>query len=222
MNLRTFYTNYGLELIPVAMENLTLTKCVWDGGWFNKTSFTHKNMPNYILNAFVQKNLMASAESDTLLNSFRNQPKVDAAFAQTNIELDIEDAIEIDLKGQLDTKSTFNLKKVKSFTISNSKGISIPNSVRLSIDQMLDQIKDEHWNDYKTGLRRAYMITELYYGTLTIAIDSDLEADFEASLPNIDTTIANKLVLGRTIAYSFESLNVPFAMRLERIKHFNS
>ncbi len=221
MNLRTFYTNYGLELIPVAMENLTLTKCVWDSGWFGKTSFIHKNMPNYILNAFVQKNLMTGTESESLLNSFRNLPKLEAHFSQTNIELDIEDAIEIDLKGQLDMKSTFNLKKVKSFTISNSKGISIPNSVRLSIDQMLDQIKDDYWNDYKTGLRRAYMITELYYGTLTIIIDSELETDFETSLPD-DSKIGNKLTIGRTIAYSFESLNVPFAMRLERIKHFNS
>jgi hypothetical protein len=222
MNLRQFYKQYGLELIPVAMEDLTLTKCVWDGGWFSKPSFTQNHMPNYLLNSFVQKNIMSNAQSDSMLNSFRNQPKLETAFAKINIEFEIEDALELKINENIKLDASFNLKNIKSFDITESKGISIPNSTRLNIDQMLDELKDNYWDEYKNGLRRAYLISELYYGKLSITIDMDFESDFEVALPNSTQNYSNKLKLGRNITYEFENNKVPFAMKIERIKFFNS
>jgi citrate lyase gamma subunit len=66
------------------------------------------------------------------------------------------------------------------------------------------------------------MITELYYGKIEISIDSSLEANFETSIPSTNLNIVNKLKLGSTTTYVFESSKVPFAMRIERIKQFNS
>lgn len=221
MNLREFYRHYGLELIPVAMEDLTLGKCVWDGGWFSKPKFTHNNMPYYIFNAFEQTRIIGEGRAEKMLIDLRALPKVDAAFAHINIELEVEDALEIHVNELLKIKSEFDLKKVKSFNVSNSKGISIPNKMRMNIDQMLDELKENHWDDYKRGLRRAYMITELYYGTISISIDVDLENEIEASFFD-GQSYSNKFKLGNTTTYEFSSQKVPLAMRLERIKHFNS
>lgn len=221
MNLREFYRTYGLELIPVAMEDLTLSKCVWDGGWLSKPSFNRKGMPNYITNAFVKEGLMTQAEADTILNGFRSLPKMDAQFADLNIELEIEDANDINIPGQITAKGNFDFKKVKKFSFKSSKGINMPNNMRIIIDKHMDEIKEKHWDEYRKGLRGAYMITELYYGEISITIDSDLELDFEADI-NDATKISTKLKIGRLIEYTFKSNNVPFAMRLNRLKHFES
>lgn len=222
MNLRAFYRQFELELIPAAMQGLTLGKCVWDGGWFDKPSFTRKGMPNYIYNAFVDKNIITIDECDTLLEKFRSLPKLSAKLANVNLELQIEDALELNIKDHLNIDSNFDLKKIKSFNISNSVGVEMPNRDFIILDDMLDQIKDKYWDDYKKGLRRAYIITELYYGKIEIIIDTDFELNFEASIPNTMLEASNKLKLGRSVRYEFESSDVPFAMRLKRIKHFNN
>jgi len=222
MNLRAFYREFGLELIPAAMESLTFGKCVWDGGWFDKPSFNRKGMPNYIYNAFVDKNIITIDECDAILERFRAVPKLDAKLANKTIELEIEDALELNIKDHLEINADFDLKRVKSFTITDSMGKEMPNRDLILLDDLLEQIKDNHWDDYKKGLRRAYFIKELYYGKIEITIDTDFELNFEASIPNSKLDASNKFKLGKTITYKFESSNVPFAMRLERIKHFNN
>jgi hypothetical protein len=211
-----------LELIPVALESLTFGKCVWDGGWFDKPSFKRDGMPNYIYNAFVSTGIITLDECDAILEKFRNVPKVNAAFSTINIELEIEDALEVKIKDRLEISANFDLNRISSFNITNATGKELPNRDLIILDSMLDQIKDKHWDDYKKGLRRAYIITELYYGKVEIKIDTDVEIDFEAAIPASKLQAANKLKFGRTITYSFESLNVPFAMRLKRVKHFNN
>lgn len=222
MNLRAFYRKYGVELIPAATENLTLGKCVWDGGWLDSPSFTHPSMPDYIYNTFVQKNIITVDQCEAILSEMRSLPKIEAEFAQYDIEFEIEDVLSLKIAKQIGLDANFDLKKVSSFTITDSLGISMPNRDRLIIDKMLDQIKENHWSEYRSGLRRAYMITELFYGKLEITIDTDIEANFELALPKEQLDTSNKFKMGRSISYSFQSSKVPFAMRIERIKHFNT
>lgn len=222
MNLRSFYRKYDLELIPAALETLTLGKCVWDGGWFDQPSFEHEGMPNYIYNIFVQKNLISDDECEAQLARLHSLENVEAELAKETIEFEIEDALEIEIAKQINMNANFDLKSVKSFSISGAVGKAIPNRDRINIDRLLDQIKDKYWEEYKSKLRRAYIITELYYGKVEITIDSDLEASFEGALPGDQLATANKFKLGRTVSYTFESSKVPFAMRLVRIKHFDS
>ena len=179
-------------------------------------------MPNYIYNIFVEKNIISDDECEAQLSRLHTLKNVEARFATINIEFELEDALELEIAKQIDMNANFDLKNVKSFTISGAVGKSIPNRDRINIDRMLDQVKDKHWDEYKSKLRRAYLITELYYGKVEITIDSDLEINFEASLPNDQLEAANKFKLGRNVSYVFESSKVPFAMRLVRIKHFNS
>ncbi|AWI25891.1 hypothetical protein HYN49_08250 [Flavobacterium pallidum] len=204
------------------MKSLTLGKCVWDGGWFDTPSFTHANMPDYIYNTFVQGGIITIAQADEILNRMRAIPAEPAEFANINIEFTLEDALELKLSQQLDLNASFNLKNVKSFNFSGSVGKCFPNTDRLNIDKMLDEIKDGQWDQYKSGLRRAYIITELYYGKIEMSINSDMQAAFEGALPPEKLAASNKFTLGNTLSYIFESSDVPFAMRLERIKHFNS
>jgi hypothetical protein len=222
MNLRTFYRQCELELIPAGLETLTLGKCVWDGGWFDQPSFVHEEMPNYIYNIFVEKNLITDYECETQLERLHSLKNVEAAFAKESIEFEVEDALEIKIAKQINMNANFDLKSVKSFSISGAVGKAIPNRDRINIDRLLDQVKDKHWEEYKSKLRRVYIVTELFYGKVEITIDNDLEINFETALPFDQLQTVNKYKLGKNVSYIFESSKVPFAMRLERIKQFNS
>lgn len=222
MNLRSFTRHYDLDLIPGALETLTMGKCVWDAGIFSKPRMTKPGMPDYIFNVFASKGLMTSGQVDTLMNSLRKQPLVKAEFAQLNIEFEISDATSVDIPRQIDLDAGFDMKRVQKISVTNARGREMPNNLRLQVDAMLDTIKDQHWNEYKSRLRKAYMITQLYYADLSITIDTEIEAVFESALPKDKLKASNKLKFDRSVVYSFPNSTVPFAMRLERIKKFDS
>ncbi len=42
--------------------------------------------------------------------------------------------------------------------------------MRIKIDRFLEQMKASRWSDYDGSIRRVYLITELYYGTIRMVI----------------------------------------------------
>ena len=222
MNLRTFTRHYDLDLIPGALETLTMGKCVWDAGMFSKPRMSKPGMPDYIFNVFASKGLMTAKEVDTILAALRKQPLVKAEFAQINIEFEISDAASVNLPEQIDLDARFDIKRVQKISVTNARGREMPNNLRLQVDAMLDSIKDQHWDEYKSKLRKAYMITQLFYADLSITIDSSIRTAFESAVPKEKLKASNKLEFDRGVVYSFPNSKVPFAMRMERIKKFDS
>ncbi|OYQ45572.1 hypothetical protein [Flavobacterium aurantiibacter] len=222
MNARDFYRKYDVELIPAALADLTLGKCVWDGGWFDKPSFERKGMPNYIFNAFVAEDLISLDECDEYLERFRTLPRIEAAFSQESVELETDDAIQLGIPQLAKLDAKLDMVKNARFSVLEATGKSIPNRDRIIIDRLLDQLKAKNWDKYRTGLRRAYMITELYYGAVEITIDQKWEAALDANIAATPGEQAVKLKVGKSVSYTFPSGNVPFGMRMERIKFFNS
>ena len=222
MNARDFYRKYDVELIPAALADLTLGKCVWDGGWFDKPSFERKGMPNYIFNAFVAEDLISLDECDEYLERFRTLPRIEAAFSQESIELETDDALQLGIPQLAKLDAKLDMVKNARFSVLKATGKSIPNRDSIIIDRLLDQLKAKNWDKYRTGLRRAYMITELYYGAVEITIDQKWEAALDATIAATPGEQAVKLKVGKSVSYTFPSGNVPFGMRMERIKFFNS
>lgn len=64
------------------------------------------------------------------------------------------------------------------------------------------------------------MITELYYGNIKMIIDSSLKTTFEAQSAMKTIDAENQVSLGNRLEYTFAHNEVPFAMRLERVKRF--
>ncbi len=222
MNARDFYRKYDVELIPAALADLTLGKCVWDGGWFDKPSFERKGMPNYIFNAFVAEDLISLDECDEYLERFRLLPRIEAAFSQESVELETDDALQLGIPQLAKLDAKLDMIKNARFSVLEATGQSIPNRDRIIIDRLLDQLKAKNWDKYRSGLRRAYMITELYYGAVEITIDQKWEAALDATIAATPGEQAVKLKVGKSVSYTFPSGNVPFGMRMERIKFFNS
>jgi len=92
---------------------------------------------------------------------------------------------------------------------------------RIEIDRVLELMKATRWKEYDGSIRRVYMITELYYGTIRMVIEKQYSAELEAVLERSELQTMNKSEGNHSVQYEFSHDNVPFAMRLERVRTFN-
>jgi uncharacterized protein (DUF2132 family) len=65
------------------------------------------------------------------------------------------------------------------------------------------------------------MVTELYYGSIKMITKTDWADELDATIPKLDLKLSNKVELGKSVEYTFDHQNVPFAMRIERVRDFN-
>jgi hypothetical protein len=65
------------------------------------------------------------------------------------------------------------------------------------------------------------MITELYYGSIQLILNRNWKNELEAGLEKTDLDVVQTVEFGKSIEYTFDHKNVPFAMRLEKLREFN-
>jgi len=221
MELKKFRNRYDLELIPASHEGIILGTLVWDP-IFGKPVFNHPGMPDHIFNAFLDAEIIKSEEWENSLSAAGNQDLQEANLAITSVEINIDlvTSLEQPLLGELG--STFKLKSIKKFSFGELKVRLMSPILRVQIDDYLEKLKVGNWKYYDGRIRRVFMITELYYGSIKIVIDKNVENDFTLAVKNKGMEISKDLELGTAVEYSFKHKNVPFAMKLEMIKGFTS
>ena len=222
MEIRKFRRKYDLELIPNSSESIILGTLVWDpiiGG----PVFDFKGMPNHIYNAIYDAELIDKEELKAALAATKKTPIGDAHFADSvsTIEIDVDFATTLKEPKIGAIEAKFGLKNVKKFTFGDLVARSMTNLERVKIDEYLEDIKKNKWDLYDGKIRRVFIITELYYGSVKVVIDKKIRAEFEASFASSDLVIKPGLEHSHVAEYTFEHQNVPFAMRIERVKHFN-
>jgi hypothetical protein len=217
MNLKEFSRKYdGVFLISVSDESLTLGKCVWDAALFGKPKFSHAGMPDYIFNAFVDEDIISATDCEAILQRLKNITVVEAEFAKMTLEFSADEALEIDLDQTLKIDAVSHVKKIEKFYFKNAQARVLPNNDRLEIDNWMENLKENHWSEYRTGLRRAYMITKLYYGTFSMIIKKEYKASL--NLESKGFTLKASHDSDSYLEYEFVNSKVPFAMKMERIK----
>ena len=65
------------------------------------------------------------------------------------------------------------------------------------------------------------MITELYYGTIRMVIEKQFSTELEAILDTAGLQASGKSEGSHAVEYEFSHDDVPFAMRIERVRNFN-
>ncbi len=65
------------------------------------------------------------------------------------------------------------------------------------------------------------MITELYYGTIKMVVEKQFSTELDVQLENIELKALSRSEGSHAVEYEFSHENVPFAMRIERIRTFN-
>jgi hypothetical protein len=221
MELKKFRNRYDLELIPTSHEGIILGTLVWDP-IFGKPAFDHPGMPDHIFNAFLDADIIDTEEWKNALETAKNEDLKEAnlAVASVDINIDLVTSIDQPLIGELE--SAFKLKSLKKFSFGELTVRLMSPLLRVQIDDYLEKLKSGNWKYYDGKIRRVFMITELYYGSVKIVIDKDMADDFTLALKKTGMEVSKEIKLGTAIEYSFKHKSVPFAMKLEMVKGFTS
>lgn len=65
------------------------------------------------------------------------------------------------------------------------------------------------------------MITELYYGTVKLVVEKEFSAELDSILQHTELEASAKSEGTHAVEYEFSHDDVPFAMRIEKIRTFN-
>ena len=220
MEIRKFRSEYNLELIPASHEGISLGDLVWDP-ILGPPEFSRKGMPNTIYTAFLDAGLISRADWELFRKENRDTPLVKAHFAARYVDVSKEFVHELQHPKIHKIGGDFLTDKLSKFTFGNLQMREMDDVVRIKIDHFLEQMKGSRWKEYDGSIRRVYLITELYYGTVRILIEKQFSSELEASMKKVDLRASGKSEGSHAVEYEFDHDNLPFAMRIERVRTFN-
>jgi len=220
MELRKFRNKYDLELIPASHENIILGTLVWDP-IIGKPKLEHKGMPDNIFNSFLDAELILENKWKEYMQDLKLEKIVDAKMAESIVNFDagIATSLENPTIGKI--QNNFEIKKVTKFSFGDLEVRTMSNLMRIRIDSFLEILKINKWDSYDGKIRRIFMITELYYGSIKLITNTEWKNELDVSISNSGVDLKNSIDFGKDIEYTFDHNNVPFAMRIEKVKNFN-
>jgi hypothetical protein len=220
MEIRKFRTTYNLELIPASHAGITPGDLVWDPV-FGPPEFSRKGMPNTIFTAFLDAGMLTEKEWQALREESSQSPFVEAHLATRTVDVNVEYVSELQHPKVGKITGEFISEKLGKFTFSNLMVKQMDDLVRIRIDQYLEEMKANRWKEYDGKIRRVFMITELYYGTIRMVVEKRYNSELETLLKNSKLEAVVKSEGSHAVEYEFSHDNVPFAMWIERIRTFN-
>jgi hypothetical protein len=220
MEIRKFRSEYKLELIPASHAGIYLGDLVWDP-ILGPPDFSRKGMPNTIYTAFLDAGLIREADWDVFRKEIRDTPLVNAHFATRHVDVGVEFIQELRHPKIHKISGEFLAEKLHKFAFRDLQMREMDDLMRIKIDRHLEQMKASRWKDYDGSIRRVYLITELYYGTVRILIEKQYSSELEANMKKMDLHASGKSEGSHAVEYEFSHDNVPFAMRIEKVRTFN-
>ena len=220
MEIRKFRSEYKLELIPASHEGISLGDLVWDP-ILGPPDFSRKGMPNTIFTAFLDASLITEQDWKEFRKESQETAMVNAHFAARHVDVNVEFVSELQHPKVGLISADFKTEKLSKFTFRDLQMRDMHDLVRIKIDSLLEQMKANRWRDYDGSIRRVFMITELYYGTLRMVVEKQYRSELEASMEKAGLVASGLTEGGHAVEYEFSHDNVPFAMRIEGVRTFN-
>ena len=220
MEIRKFRSEYKLELIPASHQGISLGDLVWDP-ILGPPDFSRRGMPNTIYTAFLDADLITNSEWKEFKKENQETILVDAHFATRAIDVNVEFVNELDHPKIGRISGDFKIEKLSKFTFGDLQMREMDDLMRIKIDRFLEQMKATRWKEYDGSIRRVFMITELYYGTMRMVIDKQFSAELEGILDKAGLQASLISEGSHAVEYEFSHDNVPFAMRIEKVRNFN-
>ena len=220
MELKKFRNKYNLELIPASHENIVLGTLVWDP-LIGKPKFDHPGMPEHIFNAFLDADIISRENWKKGIKDLKREKIAFAHLADRVIHMESNVINTLEHPTIKKLESNFEIKKVLSFHFGNLQVRTMSNLNRIRIDNYLEVLKQNEWKAYDGKIRRVHMITELYYGSIQLILKIESKNELDSAIKQLDLKLDQTVEFGKSIEYTFDHKNVPFAMRLERLRKFN-
>jgi len=221
IELRKFRNKYDLELLLSSDENLKVGDLIQDP-ILAKPYFDDGN-PTDIWRVLEK----AAVITDNDKNEFREKSNIinliDANLLSGDKKVSFDFSLDLKVLKKFDLgELAFDFGNETKFSFTNIKKQEITDEIAETISDYLDDLIDNNWKDCDFSVRRTFMITELYYGDLSIKIDKKLQAGFKVSLAELGIDIEPKLETATSLSYVFSSRNIPFAAKLTKLKDYNA
>ena len=220
MEIRKFRSEYKLELIPASHEGISLGDLVWDP-ILGPPDFSRKGMPNTIYTAFLDASLISKEEWQEFKRENLESDMKNAQFATRTVDVNVEFISDLQHPKIGRISGDFKTENLSKFTFGDLQMREMDDLIRIKIDRFLEQMKATRWKEYDGSIRRVFMITELYYGTIRMVIEKQFSTELEAILDKASLQASGKSEGSHAVEYEFSHDNVPFAMRIERVRNFN-
>jgi hypothetical protein len=220
MEIRKFRKAYDLELIPASHAGIQLGDLVWDPV-FAPPVFQRKQMPNTIFTAFLDADMINEDEWSSCRQDVDRIPMVEAQLASRTVEVETELLSELRHPELGKIEGIFLAEKLSKFTFHKLMVREMDDLVRIRIDRILEDMKARRWKQYEGSIRRLFLITELYYGSIRLVVEKQYQAELDSQLQHTSMEALAKTEGSRAVEYAFSHDRVPFAMRIEKIRTFN-
>ncbi len=220
MEIKKFRNHYGLELIAAPHAGISLGDLVWDS-LLGAPEFSHPGMPNTISTAFLDAGLIDEEEFTSFHKEFSSIAYIKAHFPERTVDIRSEVLGELKHPTLGSIEGNFKLDHISKFTFGELLVKEMDDMTRVKIDQYLELMKEKKWAEYDGKIRRVYMITELYVGSIKLVVEKSLSGKFDAALEQGGLSVTSKSEGSKSVEYAFSHEEVPFAMRIEEVKSFN-
>jgi hypothetical protein len=220
MEIRKFRTVYDLELIPASHEGIAPGDLVWDP-LLGPPEFSRKGMPNTIFTAFLDAGLLSEEEWEALRLDCGQTPLMNAQLASRTVDVNVGFLEELKHPKVGLIQADFLDQKISKFTFGDLMVRAMDDLTRVRIDHLLEKMKARRWKEYDGRIRRVFMITELYYGAISMVVEKKYRTELDSQLKKVDLKASSMSEGRHAVEYVFAHDNVPFAMRIEGIRTFN-
>jgi hypothetical protein len=223
LSVKKFQNTYDLDLIIASHANLRVGDLVWDAIGIAPPKFGIG--PSNVFNALASVN--AISEADCVAMQDQAKPSaidlVPGALAGITMHVDAEHTGDFQYPAIVGVTSKISVDKLSSFQFGDIQVREMPNAMRRYIDRKLDGVERRDWHEANMKIRRSFIITELYYGKLSVSIDSNVAVDADIKvLTELGFKLKTTNGVHKIETYEMDTSQVPFAMRLERLTRFAS
>ncbi len=221
MRLRKFRKTYGLELLPSSHAEISLGDLVWRPSQ-GRVKLVRRGLPSHVYNVFLQLKKITDAEWNKAMRFFESEKTQPAKLAESKISTDRSFATSFSHKILDLFKNDLSVEREVDFSFGKLEVQVLSKAWRLKIEQLLEEISATEWEQLFRRPRPVHMITELYYGNITILADRKLTLELEASLARHFEQALHKYTEDNNQVYEFCHNQVPFAMRIEALEGFRA
>ncbi|NVB39286.1 hypothetical protein G6O69_15690 [Pseudenhygromyxa sp. WMMC2535] len=220
---RKFQRIYDLDLIIASRANMAVGDMVWDAAGIIPPRLDRPGAPRNVFNALEVMEEISADERHRLQAVAEATPLGSGDMANISMHVEAHHAGGFEYPAITEVTTKIELDKLSAFNFSNIQVRAMSNDLRVRIDRLLNGVKNNQWGKYDMTIRRSFIITELYYGSISVCLDTKLAvaADVEV-LTGAGFTLSGDDSVNRVETYTMDMPQVPFAMRLEMTKRFAS
>ena len=215
--IRQFLRKYDLDIIVPSDAGISLGDMVWDPV-VGPPRPDKNGAPTNVFNAFEYLGEIDEATRKACQQQARATQLEAAGLPERAITVEFQHVGRLEFPGIANLETKIEVERVLEFSFGDLQVRNMSHDMRLDIARRLDGIRQRDWKRYDMRVRRAFVITELYYGSIRISLDLQVRSEVDvAVLQAAGFELESHDSLLRKEVFKMDVQGVPFAMQTARL-----